>query len=40
VAGTCEHGNKPSNSVKGGGFIDWLDDCQKDSATWDWFVQS
>jgi hypothetical protein len=36
VAGSCEHGNEPSCSIKGGEFIDLLSDCQllKDSAPW------
>jgi len=35
--GSCEHGNEPSGSIKGGGFIDYLSNCQllkKDSAAW------
>jgi hypothetical protein len=27
VADCCEHGNEPSNSIKGGDFLDWLSDC-------------
>jgi hypothetical protein len=27
VAGRCEHGNEPSDSIKGGEFVDWLSDC-------------
>jgi hypothetical protein len=27
VAGSCEHGNEPSVSIKGGEFLDWLNDC-------------
>jgi hypothetical protein len=37
MAGCCEHGNKPSVSIKGGGFLDQLNDCQllnKDSTPW------
>jgi hypothetical protein len=37
VAGCCEHGNEPSGSIKGGEFVDYLDDCQllkKDSTPW------
>jgi hypothetical protein len=26
VAGSCEHGNKPSGSIKGGEFLDYLSD--------------
>jgi len=26
VAGSCEHGNEPSDSIKGGEFIDYLSD--------------
>jgi len=26
VAGSCEYGNEPSGSVKGGEFTDWLRD--------------
>jgi hypothetical protein len=25
--GSCEHGNKPLGSIKGGEFIDFLSDC-------------
>jgi hypothetical protein len=35
--GSCEHGNAPSGSIKGGEFLDYLSDCQllkKDSAPW------
>jgi hypothetical protein len=28
VVGSCEHGTKPSGSIEGGEFIDWLSDCQ------------
>jgi hypothetical protein len=28
VAGTCEHGNKPSGSIKDGEFLDYLIDYQ------------
>jgi hypothetical protein len=24
VAGSCEHGNEPSDCTRGGGFLDWL----------------
>jgi hypothetical protein len=37
VAGSCEHGNKTSGSIKGGKLLDHLDDYQllkKDSAPW------
>jgi hypothetical protein len=27
VAGSCEHGNESSGSVKGGEFLDYLSDC-------------
>jgi hypothetical protein len=27
VAGSCEHGNGPSGSIKGGEFLDWVSDC-------------
>jgi hypothetical protein len=27
VANSCEHGNEPSGSVKGGEFLDFLNDC-------------
>jgi len=27
-AGSCEHGNEPSGSIKGGEFIDQLSECQ------------
>jgi hypothetical protein len=26
VAGSCEHGNETSGSIKGGGFLDYLSD--------------
>jgi hypothetical protein len=26
VAGCCEHGNEPSGSIRGGGFVDLLSD--------------
>jgi hypothetical protein len=35
VAGSCEHGNEPSGSIKGEKFLDYLNDCQlfkQDSA--------
>jgi hypothetical protein len=28
VAGSCEHGNEPLGSIKGGEFRDQLSDCQ------------
>jgi hypothetical protein len=28
VAGCCEHGDKPSELIKGGGFVDHLRNCQ------------
>jgi hypothetical protein len=34
---SCEHGNEPSGSIKGGEFLDKLSDCQllkKDSDPW------
>jgi hypothetical protein len=37
AADSCEHGNKPSVSIEGGEFLDWLSDYQllkKDSAPW------
>jgi hypothetical protein len=37
VAGSCEHGNKHSGSIKGGEFLRQLSDCwlfEKDSAPW------
>jgi hypothetical protein len=36
VAGSCEHGNEPSSSIKGGEFLCWLREClllKKDSAS-------
>jgi hypothetical protein len=36
VAGSCEHGNEPLGSIKGGEFLDWLNDyhlIRKDSAS-------
>jgi hypothetical protein len=36
-SGFCEHGNEPSGSIKGGEFLDQLNDCQllkKDSGPW------
>jgi hypothetical protein len=41
VAGSCEHGNEPSASIKGGKFPDWLSDCyllKKDSVPWSHLV--
>jgi hypothetical protein len=35
LAGSCEHNNEPSGSIKGGELVDWLGDCwllKKDSA--------
>jgi hypothetical protein len=26
VVGSCEHGNEPSGSIKGGEFLDWMSD--------------
>jgi hypothetical protein len=37
VAGSCEYGNEPSGSIKGGEFLDWLSDYEllkMDSAPW------
>jgi hypothetical protein len=37
VLRSCEHGNEPSSSIKGGEFIDSLSACQllkNDSAPW------
>jgi len=37
VAGSCEHGNEISSSIKGGEFFDSLSNCQilrKGSAPW------
>jgi hypothetical protein len=37
VAGSCEHSNKHSGSIKGAKFLDLLSDCQllkRDSAPW------
>jgi hypothetical protein len=37
VAGSYEHGNEPSGSIKGGEFLDWLNDyylLNKDSTPW------
>lgn len=31
VAGSCEHGTKHSDNIKGGEFLDYLRDC--------WFLQ-
>jgi hypothetical protein len=28
VVGSCEHGNEPSDSIKGREFLDYLSDCQ------------
>jgi hypothetical protein len=41
VAGSCEHDNEPSGSIKGGDFLYKLSDCQflkKDSAEWSWLA--
>jgi hypothetical protein len=37
VAGSCEHNNEPSGSIKDVEFVDWLSDywpLKKDSALW------
>jgi len=37
MMGSCEHGNKPSGSIKRGEFLDYLSDCwllKEDSAPW------
>jgi hypothetical protein len=36
VAGSCEHGNEPSGSIKGEVFLDLLSEYEllKDSAAW------
>jgi hypothetical protein len=37
VAGSCENGNEPSGSIRGGGLLDYLSDYQllkKDYAPW------
>jgi hypothetical protein len=36
VTGSCEHSNESLDSIKGGGFLDKLSDCQrlKDSCIW------
>jgi hypothetical protein len=41
VVGSCEHGNEPSGSIKGGEFFDYLIDCQlvKDSAPLSYFIR-
>jgi hypothetical protein len=26
MSGSCEHGNEPSGSIKGGDFLDWCSD--------------
>jgi hypothetical protein len=41
VAGSCEHGNEPSGSIKCGDFVYQLSDYQllkKDSAPCSWLV--
>jgi hypothetical protein len=41
VAGTCEHGNEPLGSIKGGEFVDWIHDYEllkKASAPWSHLV--
>jgi len=40
LAGSCEHGNEPSGSIKGGVLLDYLSDSRllKDSTTWNWLV--
>jgi len=37
MSGSGEHENEPSGSIKGGKFLDYLDDClllMKDSTQW------
>jgi len=37
MAGCCKHDNEPSDSVKGGEFLDYLNDfwfLEKDFASW------
>jgi hypothetical protein len=37
VVGSCEHGNEPSGSIKGGEFLDKMSDYKlinRDSAPW------
>jgi len=37
VAGPCEHDNEPSASIRNGGYLYQLNDCQllkKDSSSW------
>jgi hypothetical protein len=41
VAGSCEHDNEPSGSIKGGQLLDQLSDCwllKKDSAPWSYLI--
>jgi len=41
VAGSCEHGNVPSDSIKDGEFLDYLSEyklLKKDSTAWNWLV--
>jgi len=43
LAGFCEHGNEPSRSIKGGGFLDHMSDCQfpkKDPTSWSYLVDT
>jgi hypothetical protein len=42
VAGSCEHGNEHSSSIKGRTFLDKVSEYQllrKDPFAWSWFVQ-
>jgi hypothetical protein len=36
VAGSCEHGNELSGSIKGGEFVDWL---RKRSREGMWYME-
>jgi hypothetical protein len=41
VAGSCEHGNEPSGSIKSGEFLDNLSillTSQEESAPWSWLI--
>jgi hypothetical protein len=41
MAGSCEHGNESSGSIKGEKFLDWVIDCQlfkKDCASCSYFT--
>jgi hypothetical protein len=43
VAGSCDHYNEPSGSIKGEEFLDRLSDCQifkRGSAPWSLLVES